>query len=297
MTDSAHRRPARAAFAAALLLSASGIAHAQSAQIVQPGAPGQASKTLTAEQAVKLAQASYTSSDAAFMQHMIVHHQQALDMALLVKDRTNTKELVDIAGRIESSQADEIAFMKGWLTERAEPVEDPKMAGHGEHMHHMMAGMASPEQMAALAAAKGVEFDRLFLTLMIAHHEGAVDMVEKLLDEDGTAADPVLYQFVGDIDSEQTGEIERMDKLLAGLSEDPRTGLAAGFDNGGEAILNLVKVASLPKPAGFFDPANPADLRPPVPPKKKDEAKDDTVAEAKPAAKPKGKGNCITWPG
>ncbi len=296
MTDSAHRRPARAAFAAALLLSASGIAHAQSAQIVQPGAPGQASKTLTAEQAVKLAQASYTSSDAAFMQHMIVHHQQALDMALLVKDRTNTKELVDIAGRIESSQADEIAFMKGWLTERAEPVEDPKMAGHGEHMHHMMAGMASPEQMAALAAAKGVEFDRLFLTLMIAHHEGAVDMVEKLLDEDGTAADPVLYQFVGDIDSEQTGEIERMDKLLAGLSEDPRTGLAAGFDNGGEAILNLVKVASLPKPAGFFDPANPADLRPPVPPKKKDEAKEETVAEAKPAAKPKGKGKAKAKP-
>ncbi|RNJ64220.1 MAG: DUF305 domain-containing protein [Porphyrobacter sp. IPPAS B-1204] len=291
MTDTAHRpgsrSAARVAFAA-LLLSTSGIVQAQNAQIVQPGAPGQASKTLTAEQAVKLAQASYTASDATFLQHMIVHHQQALDMALLVKDRTNTKELVDIAGRIESSQADEIAFMKGWLTERGEPVEDPKMAGHGAHMHHMMAGMASPEQMAALAAAKGVEFDRLFLTLMIAHHEGAVDMVEKLLDEDGTAADPVLYQFVGDIDSEQTGEIERMDKLLAGLSEDPRTGLAAGFDNAGEAILNLVKVASLPKPAGFFNPANPADLRPPVPPKKaKDEAKPEAKKKSKKVAKTK----------
>ena len=114
MTDTAHRRglrsPARAAFAAALLLSASGIAQAQNARIVQPGAPGQASKTLTAEEAIKLAQASYTASDVAFMQHMIVHHQQALDMAMLVKERTNTKELVDIAGRIESSQADEIAF-------------------------------------------------------------------------------------------------------------------------------------------------------------------------------------------
>ncbi|WDA42392.1 DUF305 domain-containing protein [Erythrobacter sp. BLCC-B19] len=279
MTNQAAARTALAA----LLLSASGLAFAQSAQIVQPGAPGQATKTLTADQAVKLAQASYTASDVAFMQHMIVHHQQAVDMAVLVKERTNTEDLVAIAGRIESSQADEITFMQTWLKERGEPVEDPKMAGHGEHMHHMMRGMASPEQMKALAAAKGTEFDRQFLTLMIAHHEGAVDMVEKLLDEDGTAADPVLYQFVSDIDSEQTTEIERMDKLLAGLSGDPRTGLAAGFDNAGEAILNLTKVASLPKPAGFFNPENPADLRPPVPPKK-DKDKDGDGEEKKEAA-------------
>jgi uncharacterized protein (DUF305 family) len=283
MTDTAHRGAARAAFAA-LLLSTSGVAYAQTVQIVQPGAPGQASKTLTADQATKLAQASYTASDVAFMQHMIVHHQQAVEMAVLVKDRTNTADLLSIAGRIESSQADEIAFMKAWLSERGEPVEDPMMKGHGEHMHHMMKGMATPDQMKALAAAKGVEFDRQFLTLMIAHHEGAVDMVEKLLDEDGTAADPVLYQFVGDIDSEQTTEVKRMDKLLAGLSGDPRSGLAAGFDNAGEAILNLTKVATLPKPAGFFNPANPADLRPPVPPKKdKDEAKEETKPEAAPA--------------
>ena len=279
MTNQAAARTALAA----LLLSASGLAFAQSAQIVQPGAPGQATKTLTADQAVKLAQASYTASDVAFMQHMIVHHQQAVDMAVLVKERTNTEDLVAIAGRIESSQADEITFMQTWLKERGEPVEDPKMAGHGEHMHHMMRGMASPEQMKALAAAKGTEFDRQFLTLMIAHHEGAVDMVEKLLDEDGTAADPVLYQFVSDIDSEQTTEIERMDKLLAGLSGDPRSGLAAGFDNAGEAILNLTKVASLPKPAGFFNPENPADLRPPVPPKK-DRDKDGDGEEKKEAA-------------
>lgn len=283
MTDTAHRGAARAAFAA-LLLSTSGVAYAQTVQIVQPGAPGQASKTLTADQATKLAQASYTASDVAFMQHMIVHHEQAVEMAVLVKDRTNTADLLSIAGRIESSQADEIAFMKAWLSERGEPVEDPMMKGHGEHMHHMMKGMATPDQMKALAAAKGVEFDRQFLTLMIAHHEGAVDMVEKLLDEDGTAADPVLYQFVGDIDSEQTTEIKRMDKLLAGLSGDPRSGLAAGFDNAGEAILNLTKVATLPKPAGFFNPANPADLRPPVPPKKdKDAAKEEAKPEAAPA--------------
>lgn len=285
MTDHTAARASRAVFAA-LLLSASGLAHAQSAPIVQPGAPGKASKTLTAEQATKLAQASYTAEDAAFMQHMIVHHQQAVDMAKLVKDRTNTADILTIAGRIESSQADEITFMQTWLKERGEPLEDPKMKGHGEHMHHMMKGMASPQAMKALAAASGAEFDRQFLSLMIAHHEGALDMTKKLLDEDGTAADPVLFQFVGDIESEQKAEIGKMDKLLAGLSADPRSGLAAGWDNAGEAIMGLTKVASLRKPAGFFNPKNPADLRPPVPPKKGKDAKKDAKPEAAPAPAP-----------
>jgi uncharacterized protein (DUF305 family) len=269
---------------AALMLSGSAIASAQSVTIVQPGAPGQASRTLSAEQATKLAAAGYSTEDAAFMQAMIVHHQQALDMAVLVKDRTNSEDLLAIAGRIEASQADEIAFMQDWLKSRSEPVADPKMKGHDAHLHHMMAGMASPAEMKALAKAKGVDFDKQFLTLMIAHHEGAVEMVEKLLDEEGTAADPVLFQFVSDIESEQNAEIERMDKLLAGLSADPRSGLAAGFDNAGEAILNLVKVTSLPKPAGFFNPANPADLRPPVAPKKdKDEGAKDAPEAAQTA--------------
>lgn len=278
MTNTSSLRASRVLFSA-LLLSASGVAFAQSAPIVQPGAPGQASKSLTAEEAIKLAAASYTATDVAFMQAMIVHHQQALDMAKLVKDRTNTEELVTIAGRIEASQADEIKFMTSWLATRGEPAADAAMAGHGDHMHHMMKGMASPEAMKALAAAKGTDFDRQFLTLMIAHHEGAVDMVEKLLDEEGTAADPVLYRFVGDIDSEQTGEIKRMDKLLASLSADPRTGLAAGFDNAGEAIMGLTKIATLFKPAGFFNPENPADLRPPVPPKEDEKAKAEGMAE------------------
>lgn len=290
MTDTATgARSARAALAAALLLSASGIAHAQSTgvQIVQPGAPGQASKTLTADQATKIAQASYTPADVAFMQHMIVHHQQALDMAKLVKDRTNNADVVAAAGRIEASQDDEIGFMKTWLKERGEPEADPAMAGHGEHMHMMMKGMASPDDMKALAAAKGTEFDRMFLTMMIAHHEGAVDMVEELLDEDGTAADPVLFQFVSDVESEQGGEIKKMDKVLAGLSADKRVGLAAGYDNAGEAIWNLNKVASLRKPAGFFNPANPADLRPPAAPKKgKDENKVEEAPKPAEAAAP-----------
>ncbi len=289
MTDIATRRALRAGLAA-LLLSGSGIAFAQSvatsAPIVKPGAPGQASKTLSAAEATKLAQASYLPADVAFMQHMIVHHQQAVDMAKLVKDRTNTEDLKTIAGRIESSQADEITFMQTWLKERGEPTEDPAMKGHAEHMHHMMKGMASPEDMKALAAAKGADFDRQFLTLMIAHHDGALDMAEELLDEEGTAADPVLFQFVGDVESEQKTEIGRMDKLLAKLSPDPRSGLAAGFNDAGEAIMGLTKIASLSKPAGFFNPENPAELRLPVPPKKGKDAKKDGADKKAEDAKP-----------
>ncbi|MGY6635518.1 MAG: DUF305 domain-containing protein [Erythrobacter sp.] len=262
------------ALATALLLGGSALALAQAVPIIQPGAPGQDSRVLTADEAIKLAAASYSPADVTFMQGMIMHHQQAVDMAVLAKDRTNRAELVSIAGRIESSQADEIAFMRGWLAERGEPFEMPGMKGHAHHAHHSMAGMASPQQMKALAAAKGVEFDRQFLTLMIAHHEGALIMVKDLLKEPGSAADPVLFQFISDIETEQKGEIDRMDALLAGLSSDPRAGLAAGFDNAGEAIWNLTKVASFRKPAGFFNPDNPADLRPakPAKGKKVDEA-------------------------
>ncbi len=260
-----------------LMLSGSAMALAQSVPIIQPGAPGQASKVLTVDQATKLAAASYTPADVSFMQGMIMHHQQAVDMAVLVKERTNRTELVTIAGRIESSQADEIAFMKGWLGERGEPLA---MAHAGHGAHHTMAGMATPEQMKALEGAKGVEFDRQFLTLMIAHHQGALTMVRDLLREPGSAADPVLFQFISDIETEQKGEIERMDKLLAGLSVDPRAGLAAGFENAGEAIWNLTKVASLRKPAGFFNPDNPADLRSVKPAKDKTGKKPAETASA-----------------
>jgi uncharacterized protein (DUF305 family) len=273
------------AIATALLLGTSTIAFGQ--QIVQPGAPGQSSRTLTAEEATQLAQAKYTDADVAFMQNMIVHHEQAVKMAELVKDRTNNESVVAVAGRILAGQADEITFMRSWLTERGEPVAMAMdHSGHGGHGgHHMMSGMATSEQLAALAAAKGTEFDRQFLTLMIAHHEGAVDMVDELLGEPGSAADPILYRFVGDVENDQRSEIDKMDVVLAGLSTDPRATLKSGFADAGEAIMNLRKVVSLPKPAGFFDPENPADLRPPVPPraKKTEETPAETAAATTPA--------------
>lgn len=253
---------------AGLLAGASGVALAQQAPIVQPGAPGKPVHVLTVEDATKLAGTTHAPGDVTFMQGMIVHHQQAVDMAALVKGRTNNSDIVALAGRIDASQADEMKFMREWLEARGEPVA---MAGMGHAHHHSMMGMASPEQMAALAAASGTAFDRLFLQLMIAHHRGALDMVDDLHNAPGTAYDPVMFQFTNDVVSDQRAEIERMNRLLSGLSTDPRATLAAGFRDAGHAISNLRLVAALPKPAGFFDPANPAGLQP-LKPKKKDEA-------------------------
>lgn len=266
--EPAPRRTVKLAMAG-LLAGTSTLAAAQEVPIVQPGAPGQESRLLSAEEASRLADTSYAPADVTFLQDMIVHHQQAVEMARLVRDRTNREEIVALAGRIEASQADEIAFMEGWLRERGEPVRRMHHAGHhgdgeGEHgAHHAMMGMATKEQMEALAAASGTEFDRQFLTLMIRHHQGALDMVEELFALPGTAADPVLFDFANEVTSDQTAEIDRMDAILASLSVDPRAGLKPGFADAGEAILNLRKLALLPKPAGFFDPANPAELRPP----------------------------------
>jgi uncharacterized protein (DUF305 family) len=229
------------------------------APIVQPGAPGEPAQNLSADEAVQIASNSYSPADVQFMQDMIPHHHQAKEMAALVAERTNNAEVIEIAGRIDASQGDEIEFMQSWLSDRGERVPDPT-AHHAMHMSHDMAGMASPEQMAQLAAADGIAFDRLFLQLMIAHHEGAVTMVEELIEQPGSAYDPVLFEFTTDITNDQTSEIERMNEMLVHLSDDPRAGLKAGFDDAGEAIWNMELLLALSKPPGFFDPANPAEL-------------------------------------
>jgi uncharacterized protein (DUF305 family) len=229
------------------------------APIVQPGAPGEAVKELSPEEAIAIANTSHSAADSQFMQDMIPHHHQAIQMAALVADRTNRQELIDVAGRINASQDDEIKFMQDWLRERGEPVPEPT-AHHAMHTTHTMAGMATSEQMAELAAAEGAAFDRLFLTLMIAHHEGAVRMVEELLELPGSAYDAVLFEFTSDITNDQTAEIERMHALLIGLSDDPRANLSAGIDDAGQAISNMRLVTTLPRPAGFFDPQNPVEL-------------------------------------
>ena len=226
--------------------------------IVQPGAPGELPRELSAEEAIEVADTRYTASDAQFMRDMIPHHLQALEMSRLAPDRTNSPELLEIAGKIEAAQGDEIAFMEQWLTSRGESVD--RSHAHGDH--HTMKGMATEAQMAALAAASGVAFDRQFLSLMIAHHEGAIEMVEALMEQPGSAYDPTLFEFTTDVTNDQSKEIELMHGLLLGLSDDPRASLAAGLYDAEEAIWNLRKVAVLTKPPGFYDPANPADLPP-----------------------------------
>jgi uncharacterized protein (DUF305 family) len=242
-----------------ILVGRFSVAVAQDAPIVQPGAPGESARALSAEEAVEIANTSYSPADVRFMQDMIPHHHQALQMAALAGERTNRPELIDLAGRVNASQADEIAFMQQWLRARGERVPDPT-AHDGMHTGRAMAGMATVEQMAELARSEGTDFDRLFLTLMIPHHEGAVRMVEELLEQPGTAYDPVLYEFTTDVTNDQTSEIERMNALLVGLSTDPRSALKAGLHDAGQAIHNMQLVASLPRPAGFFDPRNPVEL-------------------------------------
>ncbi len=227
--------------------------------IIQPGAPGEPVQELSADQAIEIAESRYSPDDVRFVHDMIPHHHQALEMAALVADRTNHKEVIDVAGRINASQGDEIEFMQEWLRERGQHVPDPT-AHDAMHTSHKMAGMATPEQMAELAASDGTAFDRLFLELMIPHHEGAVEMVKELLEQPGSAYDPVLFEFTSEVTNGQTAEIERMNVLLVKLSADPRSALTAGFRDAGEARLNLELVASLPKPDGFFDPNNPANL-------------------------------------
>jgi len=263
----------------ALALVSAGAVAAQEAPIVQPGSPGQASRALTADEASRIADSRYSPDDVAFMRGMIHHHRQAIEMVALVKERTNTPDLVTAANRIAASQDDEIAFMEEWLSARGEPLALSGDEAHGSHSAHAahggaavagseevpMKGLATPEQMAALAQASGAEFDRQFLSLMIAHHEGALAMVDDLLARPGSAYDPALYEFTGDVRNEQRAEINRMGAMLAGLSPDPRAQLAAGLTNPGVAAWNMTLLASLPKPAGFFDPANPGGLAPAIP--------------------------------
>jgi uncharacterized protein (DUF305 family) len=224
------------------------------AKIIQPGAPGKPSNVLNAETAIAIANTSYTGADIDFLTGMIVHHDQALVMSELAPERTNNKSIIDLAGRIEVSQEDEISFMEDWLFARDEQQSD----NSHNHMHMKMAGMATPQQLDALENSKGKDFDRLFLNLMINHHDGAIKMVNELRKQSGSAYDPVLNEFVTDLYNDQGVEIERMNGLLIGLSDDPRSGLKGGLKIAEEAILNLELVASLDKPTGFYDPNNPA---------------------------------------
>ena len=243
--------------------------------IIQPGAPGEASKTLDPQAASNIADTSYIKADVKFLQGMIIHHQQAVLMSSMADKRTNNKTIVDLAKRIDVSQEDEINFMESWLYDRGENTNMPH-----HNMDMGMAGMATPKQLEDLKNTKATDFDRLFLQLMIAHHDGALKMVKELREFSGSAYDPILSEFVSDLVNDQGVEIERMNTIAVNLSDDPRSGLTPGLYIADEAIMNLELVASLKKPIGFFDPNNPEGKRPEDPGKEKDEDEEVSVLEA-----------------
>jgi len=185
--------------------------------IVQPGAPGQASKVITAEQAADLSQVQYTGDDIKFMQGMIGHHAQAIQMVALVPSRTRSDDLKKLALRIDLSQQDEIKMMEAWLRARGQQVPGPGV--HRMNGAPMMPGMLTPEEMERLAAATGAEFDRLFLQGMIKHHGGALTMVSDLLAAPGAAQESEVFAFVSDVEADQRMEIDRMGAMLAHVKE------------------------------------------------------------------------------
>jgi uncharacterized protein (DUF305 family) len=185
--------------------------------IVQPGAPGQPTRTISAQKATDLSQVRFSANDVQFMQGMIGHHAQALEMVALLPERTRRDDMRLLARRIEVSQADEIQMMQRWLEARGQAVPGP-------HAHHvpgapLMPGMLTPAEMARLSDARADAFDRLFLELMIKHHEGALTMVKDLYSRPGAGQESEIYAFASDVDADQRMEIDRMRGMIVVAKE------------------------------------------------------------------------------
>ena len=182
------------------------------APIVQPGAPGQATRVISAEKATDLSRVQFTPADVRFMQGMIGHHAQALEMTALLPERTDREDMRLLAKRIDVSQADEIKMMQRWLEVRGREVPD-------EHAHHkpgalLMPGMLTAQEIARLEDSKDATFDRLFLEYMIKHHAGALTMVEELFATPGAAQESEVFAFASEVDADQRTEIDRMGAML-----------------------------------------------------------------------------------
>ena len=204
-----------------------------SVPIVQPGAPGEPARTVAAAAATSAPRV--TEADITFMQGMIHHHAQAVDMVDLLEARTTNDDMRKVGQRIELSQVDEIKMMQAWLAAHgqgiptfakatvgkpaATPMPDMPERAHQMASMQMMPGMLTPEQMDQLAAAKGPAFDRLFLQFMIQHHQGALTMVKDLFATPGAAQDPSVFAFASDVDADQRAEIARMSTMLKELHQ------------------------------------------------------------------------------
>ena len=165
----------------------------------------------------------YTAADVEFMSHMIHHHAQAIVMARWAPTHGASPAVLRLADRIINAQTDEIGTMQNWLSYRRQPVPQSTPGGvmmtmSGMQHEMLMPGMLTEAQMKQLDAARGPEFDRLFLTYMIQHHKGAVSMVKELFDSYGAGQDETVFKFASDVNVDQTTEIARMEKLLVSLT-------------------------------------------------------------------------------
>ena len=205
-------------------------AWAQSPPIFNPGAPGAPSRVISAAEAVALSRTTFTPGDAQFMQHMVVHHGQAVEMVELLRAKGADPKVKLMGERIALSQEAEIELMRNWLADRGQAQTMDMHASHAgmSHAGHaghsmpasdtpIMPGMLSPAQMQTLAASSGTDFDRLFLQGMIQHHQGALDMVDDLLAQPDAAQDPMLSDFASSVVADQSAEILRMQSLLSDL--------------------------------------------------------------------------------
>jgi uncharacterized protein (DUF305 family) len=192
--------------------AAGGHRAAHAPPLIQPGAPGQPSRTIDVHEATAAPSTAFTDADVHFMQGMIGHHAQAIDMVNLLKTRTARGDMKLLGRRIELSQSDEIQLMERWLRTRGQPLPSG-------HVHALMPGMLTGEQMDRLAHATGTEFDRLFLEGMIRHHDGALAMVKELFDAPGGGEEPEIFTFASDVDADQRAEIARMAAMLAELQQ------------------------------------------------------------------------------
>jgi uncharacterized protein (DUF305 family) len=168
----------------------------------------------------------YTQADIDFMSGMIHHHAQALVMSKWAPTHGASPAILRLTERIINAQNDDIALMSRWLADRNQPVPAPNAAGmpmdHGGMSHTMlMPGMLTDEQMQQLDAARGEEFDRLFLTGMIQHHRGAVTMVQELFASQGAGQDETIFKFASDVQVDQSTEIKRMVTMLLEMGQIP----------------------------------------------------------------------------
>jgi uncharacterized protein (DUF305 family) len=173
---------------------------------------------IAADKAADLSRVQATAADVKFMQGMIGHHAQAVEMVALIAARTSREDMRLLGKRIDVSQADEIRMMENWLRVRRQEVP----GAHAMHMHGatLMPGMLTPEEMERLAAAKGAEFDRLFLEGMIKHHAGALTMVDELFATPGAGQEVEIFSFASDVDADQRMEIDRMGAMLNELRKE-----------------------------------------------------------------------------